>query len=119
MERRDQIQEREKLSPSCLPQPLFIGFIMVLFRFHNTSIFMPTITLKGLPEALYERLKLQAAANRRSLNSEVLVCLEHAVASQGPDAASILARIERMQENLNVQPFNEHELQAAKEHGRQ
>lgn len=93
---------------------------MVLFRFHNDSrIFMPTITLKGLPEALYERLKLQAAANRRSLNSEVLVCLEHAVASQGPDAASILARIERMQETLNVQPFSEQELKAAKEHGRQ
>ncbi|MBC8089375.1 MAG: Arc family DNA-binding protein [Phycisphaerae bacterium] len=79
---------------------------------------MPTITLKGLPDALYERLKLQAAANRRSLNSEVLVCLEQAVASQGTDAASMLARIERMQETLNVRPFSEVELQAAKEYGR-
>jgi len=87
-------------------------------RFYNATIFMPTITLKGLPDALYERLKLQAAANRRSLNSEVLVCLEQAVASQGTDAVSMLARIGRMQETFDVQPFSEHELQAAKEHGR-
>lgn len=91
---------------------------MVLSRFHNDDILMPTITLKGLPDALYERLKLQAAANRRSLNSEVLVCLEHAVAAQGTDAASMLARIERMQETLDVQPFSEGELQAAKAQGR-
>lgn len=91
---------------------------MVLLRFQDNTILMPTITLKGLPDALYERLKLQAAANRRSLNSEVLVCLEHAVASQGTDAASMLARIERMQETLSVQPFSDLELQAAKQHGR-
>jgi antitoxin FitA len=91
---------------------------MIFPRFHNTTIFMPTLTLKGLPDALYERLKLQAAANRRSLNSEVLVCLEQAVASQGISTSSMLARIERMQEQLNVQPFNDLELQAAKEHGR-
>lgn len=91
---------------------------MVLLRFQKDTIFMPTITLKAIPQALYERLKLQAAANRRSLNSEVLVCLEQAVASQGADATSLLARIERMQNTLKVQPMSEHELQAAKGYGR-
>lgn len=34
------------------------------------------ITLKGIPDDLYERLKLAAKAHHRSLNSEVIACLE-------------------------------------------
>ncbi|MEO7359647.1 MAG: Arc family DNA-binding protein [Gemmatimonadaceae bacterium] len=79
---------------------------------------MPTITLKGLPDALYERLKQQAETNRRSLNSEVLMCLERATAYQATDSASMLARIAHMQETLNVQPFTDLELNAAKNEGR-
>ena len=79
---------------------------------------MPTITLKGLPDALYERLKQQAEANRRSLNSEVIVCLEQATTYQPTDAASVLARIARMQETLKVQPITDFEINAAKNEGR-
>ena len=38
---------------------------------------MPTLTLKNIPDDLHARLKASAEANRRSLNSEVLVRLEH------------------------------------------
>ncbi|NML73066.1 Arc family DNA-binding protein [Rhizobium sp. S-51] len=34
-----------------------------------------------LPESLSSQIRRQAAANRRSLNSEIIVCLEKAVAS--------------------------------------
>ena len=38
---------------------------------------MPTtLTLKNLPDAVYDRLKLAAEIHRRSLNSEAIVCLE-------------------------------------------
>ena len=38
---------------------------------------MPTsLTLKNIPDALYERLKAAAELHRRSLNSEAIVCLE-------------------------------------------
>lgn len=38
---------------------------------------MPTtLTLKNIPDEVYERLKLSAAVHRRSLNSEAIVCLE-------------------------------------------
>ena len=33
-----------------------------------------------LPESLSNQIRRQAAANRRSLNSEIIVCLEKAVA---------------------------------------
>ena len=38
-----------------------------------------TITLKNIPESLYESLKAAAAQNRRSLNGEVLERLESSV----------------------------------------
>ena len=40
---------------------------------------MPTITLKNVPDDLHQRLKASAERNRRSMNSEALVCLERAL----------------------------------------
>lgn len=35
-----------------------------------------TLTLKNIPDEVYDRLRLSAATHRRSLNSEAIVCLE-------------------------------------------
>lgn len=35
-----------------------------------------TMTLKNIPDEIYERLKASAAIHRRSLNREAIVCLE-------------------------------------------
>ena len=43
---------------------------------------MPNITVKNIPDALYRRLKASAETNRRSVNSEIIVCIERAVVSQ-------------------------------------
>ncbi len=41
---------------------------------------MPTtLTLKNIPDELYERLRVSAKAHHRSLNSEAIVCLESAL----------------------------------------
>jgi hypothetical protein len=37
---------------------------------------LPNLTIKKMPEPLYERLKERARLNRRSINSEVLAVLE-------------------------------------------
>ena len=37
---------------------------------------MPAMTIKGIPEETYRRLKAAAAASRRSLNSQAIVCIE-------------------------------------------
>jgi hypothetical protein len=42
---------------------------------------MVTLTLKNMPGELHAKLKAQAERNRRSLNSEILVQLEMAVAA--------------------------------------
>jgi plasmid stability protein len=37
---------------------------------------MPALTVKNIPEELYERLKLVADSHHRSMNSEIVHCLE-------------------------------------------
>ena len=37
---------------------------------------MAAITLKNIPEKLYEQIKLSAELHRRSINNEIIACLE-------------------------------------------
>lgn len=79
---------------------------------------MPTLTIKSLPDALYDQLRRRAAAHRRSLNSEVLVCLEQAVASTPADPGATLARVDALRARLRVPPLTAATLRAAKASGR-
>jgi antitoxin FitA len=53
---------------------------------------MATLTIKNVPEPLVERLKVQAALHRRSLNAEIIVRLE-GVQTAPLDVEARLARI--------------------------
>lgn len=79
---------------------------------------MATITIKGVPDDLYERLKESAAAHRRSINSEVIVCLERAFASRPISPAAVLDRIDALRERVALPPLTEEALRAAKAAGR-
>ncbi len=37
---------------------------------------MPAITVKNIPDTLYDNLKQSAHLNHRSINSEIIACLE-------------------------------------------
>jgi antitoxin FitA len=50
-----------------------------------------SITLKNIPEPIYQRIKLAAKRHHRSMNSEIIVCLEQTLA---PSPADIQARLE-------------------------
>lgn len=80
---------------------------------------MPTLTIKGMPDTLYRRLKARAAAHRRSLNSEILFALEGALADSVADAEATLARVDRVRESLRVPKLTEARLRAAKASGRE
>lgn len=53
---------------------------------------MATLTIKNVPEPLVKRLKQQAAAQHRSLNSQVISCLEQMTHSVPVDADALLVR---------------------------
>jgi len=79
---------------------------------------MPTITVKNIPEQLYERLKQVAEANRRSINSEVIVCIERAVGSQRIDPDEMIAEARVLREKTADYFITDEELTEAKVTGR-
>lgn len=61
---------------------------------------MPSITLKGLPEELHERLKEQAVRHRRSMNSEAIIILEKALTPARPRAEEAIAQAEALNQHI-------------------
>lgn len=80
---------------------------------------MPSITLKNIPEPVYLALKQRAAANRRSMNSEAIRCLElAALHPPGETREDILARIVQRRESLKLPFLEDRDLRAMREEGR-
>ena len=69
------------------------GTILVAPKRFRNGATMPNITLKNIPPWLYEALTEQARSNRRSLNGEILRCLETAVGAGRRDPQALLVRI--------------------------
>jgi plasmid stability protein len=79
---------------------------------------MPTLTIKGMPDALYRRLKERADAHRRSLNREVIVCLEEATTAPIVDPQTWLADAGALRARLDLPPLSDARLRRAKTAGR-
>lgn len=79
---------------------------------------MATLTIKNIPDDLYEKLKFSAEANRRSINSEVIVLIERAFRSHKPDPEEIQERARRLREMTAHYYLTEEELDRAKNEGR-
>jgi plasmid stability protein len=79
---------------------------------------MPTLTIKGIPDTLYRRLKSRAEEHRRSLNSEVIVCLEQSLNAQRIDVEDFLKRAQTLRRRLEPIYLRDRELNAAKRAGR-
>ena len=80
---------------------------------------MPTtLTLKNIPDTVYDRLKAAAGQNRRSLNSEAIVRLESSLASPALSVDLKLARIRALRERLAPNMFLASDIDAFKREGR-
>ena len=80
---------------------------------------MPTaITLKNIPDAIYERLKAAAVENHRSVNKEAIACLERALKQPQTDVAERLARISKLHASLQPRKFKSRDILRAIEQGR-
>jgi plasmid stability protein len=80
---------------------------------------MPTtLTLKGIPDEVYERLKASAATHRRSLNSEAIVCLENALLPHRAPPSERLARARALRASLPAGEFRPEDIDAFKREGR-
>ena len=94
-------------------------------RFHNGTVVqpmtqpaMPVLTIKGMPDDLYRRLKARAAANRRSLNSEIIFSLQDITSRIPPDSKALLAMADERRNSVKLPFLTEKFLNAAKSRGR-
>lgn len=80
---------------------------------------MPTtLTLKNIPDDVYERLRAAAEAHRRSLNSEAIVCLESVLLPGRIDPGERLARARALRNALPKAKFKARDIDALKRAGR-
>ncbi|MCL2523317.1 MAG: Arc family DNA-binding protein [Betaproteobacteria bacterium] len=79
---------------------------------------MPTtLTLKNIPDNIYERLRVAAETHRRSLNSEAIVCLETVLAPTRISASERLAKARQLRAGLSAK-FRARDVDALKQQGR-
>ena len=79
---------------------------------------MPNMTIKGIPAELYKQLKQRAARHRRSLNSEVICCLEQVASLTRVEPEAWLVNADRLRNRLRLPPVTEESLHEAKTIGR-
>lgn len=80
---------------------------------------MPTtLTLKNIPDEVYQRLKSAAETHRRSLNSEAIVCLESVLVPGRMPTVERLARARELRRALPQAGFRARDIDALKREGR-
>lgn len=79
---------------------------------------MATITLKNIPEDLYERLKIVAKANHRSINSELIHCLEIALRPHQVPPEERLERLRKIRPDIPHSAVSPEEIQLVIDEGR-
>lgn len=79
---------------------------------------MPALTIKNIPDSLYEQLKSAAELHRRSINSEVLVCLEKVLVAKKTNTNDRLQRIEQLRASIKPNIITADDINQAIENGR-
>ena len=79
---------------------------------------MTTFTVKNIPTDIYSLLKQSAATNRRSINSEIIVCIEKVVSSRQIEVEILLERAREIRRKTRNYLLTEDEITKAKLEGR-
>jgi plasmid stability protein len=79
---------------------------------------MPALTIKNIPEELYDHLKASAQLHRRSINSELIHCLECALLPHKAGSEEHIAAARGLRKQAKAQRISVHDIDAAKNYGR-
>ena len=63
-------------------------------------ITVPTLTIKNIPEALYHKLKERALRHHRSMNNEVIACLEQILLPMPCDDDALIREAEALNQKV-------------------
>ena len=79
---------------------------------------MATVTVKGIPDELYQRLKAAAATNRRSVNGEIISRIESSLMPRRVTAEVLLERLARLHESFGDRKLELWQLERGRREGR-
>ena len=79
---------------------------------------MATVTVKNIPDELYERLKSRAETNRRSVNSEIITCIENTVMSRRINLDEMLENARKLRQLTAGHLISDEKFNQAKAEGR-
>ena len=78
---------------------------------------MPTLTIKRVPEALYHKLRESAQRHHRSMNGEVIACLEKVLMPAPRDAEALIREAEVLNRRTSI-TFDDELIEQGKREGR-
>jgi len=78
---------------------------------------MASLTIKNIPDNLYEQLKQAAYIHHRSINSELIVCLEKALLPTKLTAKDLKTSAQQLRSQVEHN-FTFEEIDLAKQEGR-
>lgn len=78
-----------------------------------------SITLKNIPDHVYNSLRAAADAHHRSLNGEIIACLEQSLFPAKSNALEHLANARALRQTLVPYHFDVTEIAAAIKQGRE
>lgn len=79
---------------------------------------MPALTIKNIPDDLYLCLKEAAQAHHRSMNSEILYCVERTLCPHKIDVSEHISMAKALRAKTADQPLSNDALDTAKNKGR-
>jgi len=79
---------------------------------------MASITLKNIPDNLYDKLKMTASIHHRSINSEMIHCLELVLMPKTLAVNERLQRAKLIRSNINAGTIDPVEINNAISNGR-
>lgn len=75
---------------------------------------MRNITVKNIPDDVYDQLKQSAKINRRSINQEIIVCIESSVQGTVIEPQQFLENARRLRKKTAGHPISNVELNRIK-----
>ena len=75
---------------------------------------MRNITVKNIPDNVYDQLKKSARINRRSINQEIIVCIESSVQGTVIEPGQLLENARRLRSKTAAHPISNEELNRIK-----
>jgi len=75
---------------------------------------LANITVKNIPDDLYEKLSKSAKINRRSINQEIIVCIESNIQDKLDTPEQVLRNARRLRKKTAEYPIGNDELNQIK-----